>query len=58
MEPTRQSADPAEAARRTRFGELPRRIRVEEMVEERPAGAPDPAKDRYSAGEWLVRWCL
>ncbi|MES4905822.1 MULTISPECIES: hypothetical protein [unclassified Streptomyces] len=50
--------DDAEAARRARFGTLPQRIRLEDTVEERPATAPDPAKDTYSADEWLTRTCL
>ncbi|MEU6142847.1 hypothetical protein ABZ848_21050 [Streptomyces sp. NPDC047081] len=51
-------ADPAEAGRRARFGSLPERIRLEDTVEERPAVAPDPARDTYNADEWLVRTCL
>ncbi|MGD1218549.1 MULTISPECIES: hypothetical protein [Streptomyces] len=48
----------AEAARRARFGTLPERIRLEDTVEERPASAPDPAKDTFNYDEWLVRTCL
>ncbi|GAA5032246.1 hypothetical protein GCM10023335_74530 [Streptomyces siamensis] len=48
----------AEAARRARFGALPERIRLEDTVEERPASAPDPAKDTFNYDEWLVRTCL
>ncbi|WP_169797093.1 hypothetical protein [Peterkaempfera griseoplana] len=48
----------AEAVRRARFGALPERIRPEEMVEERAATLPDPARDAYSSDEWLVRYCL
>ncbi|MEW2131918.1 hypothetical protein [Streptomyces sp. NPDC005435] len=48
----------AEAERRhDRFGALPERIRPEDTVETRPATAPDPARDRYHADEWLVRYC-
>jgi len=58
MQPTQESPDAAEAARRARFGKLPKRIRPEEMVEERAATVPDPAKNTYNADEWLVRYCL
>ncbi|MET8538791.1 hypothetical protein ABZV67_45935 [Streptomyces sp. NPDC005065] len=58
MRPAHQSPDPAETARRARFGTLPKRIRAEEMVEERAATVPDPAKNTYNADEWLVRYCL
>jgi hypothetical protein len=57
-ERTEKAPDAAEAARRARFGALPERIRVEDTVEERPATVPDPARDAYSADEWLVRYCL
>ncbi|KOV61874.1 hypothetical protein [Streptomyces sp. MMG1121] len=53
----RDTADAA-AARRDRFGTLPERIRPQDMVETEPATLPDPARDRYSADEWLVRYCL
>ncbi|MBZ9644870.1 hypothetical protein [Streptomyces sp. PSKA30] len=52
------STDAAEMARRTRFGRLPERIRLEDTIEERPAIAPDPARDAYNEDEWLVRTCL
>jgi hypothetical protein len=48
----------SEASRRARFGKLPERIRLEDTVEERPAVAPDPARDAYNPDEWLVRTCL
>lgn len=48
----------SEASRRARFGKLPERIRLEDTVEERPAVAPDPAKNAYNPDEWLVRTCL
>ncbi|WP_413104776.1 hypothetical protein [Streptomyces sp. Inha503] len=44
--------------RRARFGTLPERVRVEDMVEEQPATAPDSARDAYNSDEWLVRTCL
>lgn len=50
------SPDAAEIVRRARFGELPRRIRPEETVEERKATASDPARDTYNVHEWLVRY--
>jgi hypothetical protein len=58
MRSTPESPEAAETARRARFGKLPERIPLEEMVEERAATAPDPAKDTYNADEWLVRYCL
>ncbi|GAA3485271.1 hypothetical protein [Streptomyces yanii] len=58
MQPAQESPDPAEMARRARFGRLPKRILPEEMVEERAATVPDPAKNTYNADEWLVRYCL
>lgn len=41
-----------------RFGELPKRILPEEMIEERAATMPNPAMNTYNADEWLVRYCL
>ncbi|MCE3030114.1 hypothetical protein [Streptomyces sp. CMSTAAHL-2] len=59
MEPRKTAQDTAEAAaqRRERFGTLPERIRPEDTVETSPATLPDPARDRYHADEWLVRYC-
>lgn len=54
---TREDTDAA-AARRARFGNLPEPVRVEDTVEERPAVAPDPARNAYDPDEWLVRYCL
>jgi hypothetical protein len=48
----------AEAARQARFGQLPERIRLEDMVAAQPASVPDPAKGAYNEDEWLVRYCL
>ncbi|MEV0558795.1 hypothetical protein AB0I27_35800 [Streptomyces sp. NPDC050597] len=50
--------DVAQASRRTRFGTLPERISLADMVEEKPATVPDPARDAYNSDEWLVRTCL
>ncbi|MFF7678731.1 hypothetical protein [Actinacidiphila glaucinigra] len=59
MPPTQhKTPDAAVTARRTRFGKLPERIRPDQMVQETPATAPDPARRVYSADEWLVRYCL
>lgn len=55
MRPAPHGPDRAEATRRARFGKLPRRIRPEEMVEERAATLPDPARDTYNSDEWLIR---
>ncbi|ANS70096.1 hypothetical protein SLINC_7872 [Streptomyces lincolnensis] len=57
-EEDRRVPDVAETGRRARFGTLPERIRLEDTIEERPATAPDPAKDTYNPDEWLVRNCL
>ncbi|MBQ1089293.1 hypothetical protein [Streptomyces sp. B93] len=48
----------AREARHLRFGKLPERILPEDMVEERPAVARDPARDAFNPDEWLVRVCL
>ncbi|MEU7487226.1 hypothetical protein [Streptomyces sp. NPDC042319] len=49
----------ASAARRTRFGSLPARVRYEDMVEERPAAPRDPARDAYDPeGSWRSFACL
>ncbi|MFD7441707.1 hypothetical protein [Streptomyces sp. NPDC059909] len=48
----------AEAARRARFGRLPKRIRLEDTVEGHAATVPDPDRDAYNYDEWLVRVCL
>ncbi|MEU9986465.1 hypothetical protein ACFZCP_17800 [Streptomyces sp. NPDC007971] len=57
-ETPRQAAEVTGTARPGRFSRLPERIRPEDTVETRPATLPDPARDRYSADEWLVRYCL
>jgi hypothetical protein len=33
-------------------------VRAEDMVEERAASVPDPARTAYNQDEWLVRYCL
>ena len=53
-----EAPETAEAVRQARFGQLPERIRLEDMVAAQPASVPDPAKDTYNADEWLVRYCL
>ncbi|SOE07678.1 hypothetical protein [Streptomyces sp. Ag109_G2-15] len=55
-ETSQQAAEPADTP--ARFSRLPERIRPQDMVETKPATLPDPARDRYSADEWLVRYCL
>ncbi|WP_018549491.1 hypothetical protein [Streptomyces sp. LaPpAH-108] len=58
LRPTpRDTEGTTDRERHDRFGALPERIRPEDMVETRPATAPDPARDRYHADEWLVRYC-
>ncbi|MEV5234426.1 hypothetical protein [Streptomyces pseudogriseolus] len=49
--------DVAARARHARFGSLPEPVRVEDLIEERPAVAPDPARFSYDPDEWLVRYC-
>jgi len=58
-EPREIAQDTIDAAvlRRTRFGSLPERIRLEDTVETKPATAPDPARDTYNPDEWLIRYC-
>jgi hypothetical protein len=51
-------SDAADTVRHDRFGKLPERVRPEQMVEERPATVPDPARDTYSSDDWLTRTCL
>lgn len=53
-----QAEDTATMLRRARFGTLPERVRSQDMVEERPASVPDPARDAYNPDEWMVRYCL
>ncbi|GGS92120.1 hypothetical protein [Streptomyces violaceus] len=55
---SQQGSEAEAAARRARFGALPEPVRVEDMVEERAASAPDPARTDYNQDEWLVRYCL
>ncbi|KJK37227.1 hypothetical protein UK15_22855 [Streptomyces variegatus] len=55
---SQQGSETEGAARRARFGALPEPVRVEDMVEERAAGVPDPARIAYNQDEWLVRYCL
>ncbi|MGY1496622.1 hypothetical protein ACW4TU_08385 [Streptomyces sp. QTS52] len=64
IEPKREASaevkapETPEAVRHARFGHLPERIRVEDMVAAQPASVPDPAKGAYNEDEWLVRYCL
>lgn len=53
-----QGSEAEAAARRARFGALPEPVRVEDMVEERAADAPNPDRTAYNQDEWLVRYCL
>jgi hypothetical protein len=55
---TQQGSEAEGAARRARFGALPEPVRAEDMVEERAASVPDPARTAYNQDEWLVRYCL
>lgn len=53
-----KTTEAVEAARQARFGQLPERIRLEDMVAGQPVSVPDPARDAYNEDEWLVRYCL
>ncbi|MET9394519.1 hypothetical protein ABZY20_29645 [Streptomyces sp. NPDC006624] len=55
---SQQGSETEAAVRRARFGSLPEPVRVEDMVEERAASIPDPARTDYNQDEWLVRYCL
>ncbi|MFJ3304985.1 hypothetical protein ACIPSA_18030 [Streptomyces sp. NPDC086549] len=44
--------------RRARFGALPERVRLEDMVEERQATPRDPARDAYDPDEVAIRYGL
>ena len=53
------TADSAAATRRARFGSLPERVRLEDMVEEKAAAAHDPARGAYDPeGSWRSFSCL
>ncbi|WP_405579727.1 hypothetical protein [Streptomyces sp. NBC_01190] len=58
MSNTQKVQDPDAAARHARFGALPKRVRLEDTVQELPATVPDPSRDTYRADEWLVRNAL
>ncbi|MEU8591971.1 hypothetical protein AB0C59_34105 [Streptomyces sp. NPDC048664] len=56
---TEDTVDSGATARRARFGALPPRIRYEDMTEERPATAGDPARHAYDPeGSWRSFSCL
>ncbi|MEV1066383.1 hypothetical protein [Streptomyces sp. NPDC050263] len=57
-EQEQEQAGGAAAERRARFGALPERVRIEDMVEERPAAPRDPARDAYDPNEFVVRYGL
>ena len=56
--PGTKAPETAAAVRQARFGHLPERIRLEDMVAAQSASVPDPAKGAYNEDEWLVRYCL
>ncbi|OIJ68158.1 hypothetical protein [Streptomyces mangrovisoli] len=56
--PTKARETDFDARRRARFSRLPEPVRLADTVEERPATAPDPARDTYNPDEWLVRYAL
>ncbi len=54
-----KATDSAAAARRTRFGKLPERIRHDEMVEEKAVAPNDPARYAYDPERsWTSFSCL
>jgi hypothetical protein len=55
MTDTEKTRDAAETTGEARFGRLPKRIRLEDTVQEVPATTPDPARDAYNPDEWVVR---
>jgi hypothetical protein len=56
---SKKATDSAAAARRTRFGKLPERIRYDEMVEEKAAAPNDPARYAYDPERsWTSVSCL
>ena len=56
---SQNTLDSAAAARHTRFGKLPERIRYEDMVEENAAMPNDPARHAYDTeGSWMSFSCL
>ncbi|MDT0469077.1 hypothetical protein [Streptomyces gibsoniae] len=56
---SQNTLDSAAAARHARFGELPERIRHEDMVEEKAATPNDPARHAYDPeGSWMSFSCL
>ncbi|MBA2945239.1 hypothetical protein [Streptomyces himalayensis] len=55
----KKATDSAAAARRTRFGKLPERIRHDEMVEEKAVAPNDPARYAYDPERsWTSFSCL
>ncbi|MDT6985389.1 hypothetical protein ACFSUJ_33035 [Streptomyces lusitanus] len=55
MDQVRGPGNPAEARRRSRFSELPGRIRLEDTVEERPAAPHASADATVTPDWWLIR---
>ncbi|MGY0057688.1 hypothetical protein ACWY4P_14185 [Streptomyces sp. LZ34] len=53
------ASDSAAAARHVRFGTLPERVRVEDMVEEKQATPNGSASDaHHPEGSWMSFSCL
>ncbi|MCX4766496.1 hypothetical protein OG562_37105 [Streptomyces sp. NBC_01275] len=52
------TSDGSEALRKARFGALPERILLEDMVEEQPPQPRDPSRDAFDPDEVSVRNAL
>ncbi|MFF1836980.1 hypothetical protein ACFVXE_22655 [Streptomyces sp. NPDC058231] len=55
MEQERKDTDTAQALRHLRFSQLPERIRLEDMIEERPAATHDSVSGAFNSDWWLLR---
>ncbi|MEJ8632974.1 hypothetical protein ABZY19_28270 [Streptomyces sp. NPDC006475] len=55
MDQERKPVDAAQVQRSLRFSKLPEPIRLEDTVEERPAGTHDSVSGAYNADWWLIR---
>ncbi|WNO76506.1 hypothetical protein [Streptomyces sp. AM8-1-1] len=55
MDQERKPVDAAQVQRSLRFSKLPEPIRLEDTVEERPAGTADSVSGAYNSDWWLIR---
>lgn len=55
---TKRATGAGEASRRARFGRLPERVSMEEMVEMKPATPSDPMRNAYDPeASWQFMSC-